>query len=109
MTSAPNPFDAFRILTVVTAPVIVTVLAVPVKVEPAPDVSQLPVTVHAPVVSVSVPDALPVIVTFDTLTADAFAVTTPPSSMVFVPPGRPSVVLAGDVYPAHATHVKLSI
>src|SRR5207249_4494996 len=54
MTSAPNPFDAFRILTVVTAPVIVTVLAVPVKVEPAPDVSQLLVMVHAPVVNVTV-------------------------------------------------------
>jgi len=100
MTSAPKPFDAFRILTVVTAPVIVTVLAVPVKVEPAPDVSQLPVMVHAPVVSVSVPDALPVIVTFDTLTADAFAVNTPPSSMVIAPPVRPRLLVASVVAPA---------
>src|SRR5439155_1115747 len=85
---------------VVTAPVIVTVLALPGKVGAAPDVSQLPVMVHAPVVSVSVPDAPPVIVTFDALTADAFAVNTPPSSMVIAPPVRPRLLVASVVAPA---------
>jgi len=97
---AANAFDALRILTVVPAPVIVTVLAPPVSVEPAPDVSQLPVTVHAPVVSVSVPDAPPVIVTFDTLTVDAFAVRMPASPMVSAPPVRPRLLVARVVVPA---------
>jgi len=97
---AANPFDAFRTLTVVPAPVIVTVLAPPVNVEPAPDVSQLPVTVHAPVVSVSVPDAPPVIVTFDALTADAFAVSTPPLPIVSAPPVRVRLLVARVVAPA---------
>src|SRR5438093_12833420 len=83
---AANPFDAFRILTVVPAPVIVTVLAPPVNVEPAPDVSQLLVRAQSRVVSVSVPDAPPVIVTFDALTADAFAVRVPALPMVIAPP-----------------------
>src|SRR5207244_263265 len=78
----------------VPAPVIVTVLAPPVNVEPAPDVSQLPVTVHAPVVSVSVPDAPPVIATFDALTADAFAVRMPASPMVSAPPVRVRALVA---------------
>jgi len=97
---APNPFDVSRILTVVPAPVIVTVLVPPVNVEPAPDVSQLPVTVHAPVVSVSVPDAPPVIVTFDTPTVDAFPVSTPPFPMVSAPPVRPRLLVASVVAPA---------
>src|SRR5437879_9116014 len=100
MVRAPNPFDEFRILTAVPAPVIVTVLAVPVNVEPAPDVSQLPVTVHAPVVSVSVPDAPPVIVTFDALTADAFATSTPPLPRVSAPPVRARLLVARVVAPA---------
>src|SRR5207247_6547283 len=97
---AAIPFDPFRILTVVPAPVIVTVLAPPVNVEPAPDVSQLPVTVHAPVVSVSVPDAPPVIVTFDTPTADAFAVRMPPLPMVIAPPVKARLLVARVVAPA---------
>src|SRR3989475_5525845 len=100
MVSAPNPFDVSRILTVVPAPVIVTVLAPPVNVEPAPDVSQFPVTVHAPVVSVSVPDAPPVIVTFDALTADAFAISTPPLPIVSAPPVRARLLVARVVVPA---------
>src|SRR5256886_14558581 len=99
---AVNPFDAFRILMVVPAPVIVTVLAPPVNVEPAPDVSQLPVTVHAPEVSVSVPDAPPVIVTFDALTADAFAVRIPAFPMVIAPPVRARLLVARVVAPAPA-------
>src|SRR6059036_3679937 len=97
---AANPFDAFRTLTVVPAPVIVTVLAPPVNVEPAPEVSQLPVTVQAPVVSVSVPDTPPVIVTFETLTAEAFAVSTPPLPIVRAPPVRARLPVARVVAPA---------
>ena len=58
------------------------------NVEPVPDVSQAPVTVHVPVVTTMVPDAPPVIVTAETVTADALAVkmlalpaTKPPPSM----------------------------
>ena len=47
-------------------------------VEPNPDVFQLPETVHAPVVTVIVPDVPPVIVTPLTKTVDAFAVRMPP-------------------------------
>jgi len=97
---AANPFDAFRIRTVVTAPVIVTVLVPAVNVEPVPEVSQLPVTVQAPVVSVSIPDAPPVIVKFDTLTAEAFAVSTPPLPIVRAPPVRPRLPVARVVAPA---------
>src|SRR2546428_793779 len=95
-----NPLGAFRSLTVAPAPDIVRVLAPPVNVEPAPDVSQLPVTVHAPVVSVSVPDAPPVIATFDALTADAFAVRMPASPMVSAPPVRVRSLVARVVAPA---------
>jgi len=97
---AANSFDALSILTVVPAPVIVTVLAPPVNVEPEPDVSQLPVTVHAPVVSVSIPDVPPVIVTFDTLTADAFAVRIPASPRLSAPPVRARLLVARVVAPA---------
>ena len=100
IVSAAKPFDAFRILTVVPAPVIATVLAPAVNVEPVPDVSQLPVTVHAPVVSVSAPDAPPVIVTFDALTPDAFAIRMPPSPMVSAPPVRARLLVARVVVPA---------
>jgi len=97
---AASPFDAFRIRTVVPAPVIVTALVPAVNVEPAPEVSQLPVTVQAPVVSVSVPDAPPVIVTFDTLTAEAFAVRTPAFPIVSAPPVRTRLLVARVVAPA---------
>src|SRR2546427_9123580 len=100
MVSAPNPFDVSRILTVVPAPVIVTVLVAAVSVEPAPEVSQFPVPVLAPVVSVSVPDAPPAIVTFDTLTAEAFAVRTPAFPIVSAPPVRTRLLVARVVAPA---------
>src|SRR5438034_1332596 len=48
MVRTPNPFDEFRILTVVPAPLIVTVLEGPVNVEPTPEVSQFPATAHVP-------------------------------------------------------------
>src|SRR5947209_704654 len=78
----------------------VTVLDPAANVDPAPAVSQIPVTVHAPVVSVSVPEAPPVIATFDTLTADAFAVSTPPLPRVSAPPVRARLLVAGVVAPA---------
>ena len=71
------------------APDMVTVLVPLVKVEPAPDVSQLPVTVHVPAVRVIVPDVPPVIETLATLTADAFAVRVPPLPTAKEPPIRP--------------------
>lgn len=76
-----------------------TVLAVPVrlmeelpaaKVEPAPDESQFPDTVHAPVVRVRVPLVPPVIETLETLTAEAFAVNAAPFPTVRAPPVRGS-------------------
>jgi len=97
---AANPFDESKILTVVPAPVMVTVLDPAANVDPAPEVSQIPVTVHAPVVSVSVPEAPPVIATFDTLTADAFAVSTPPLPRVSTPPVRARLLVARVVAPA---------
>jgi len=81
-----NPFDALSVLTVFAAPDIVTVLVPFVNVEPAPDVSKLPETVHKPLVKVMTPDDPPVIVTSETLTADAFAVRTPKSPTIRAPP-----------------------
>src|SRR5256712_7333144 len=83
---APKPFDAFRILTVLAAPLIVTVLEVAVRTEPAPDVSQFPATVHEPE-AVIVPEVPPVIVTLVTLTADVPAVKVAPLFTVRFPPG----------------------
>jgi len=85
IVSAPNPFDASRILTVRAAPFIVTVLAVAVSVEPAPDVSQFPATVHAPEV-VIVPEVPAVMLTFVTLMADVPAVRIAPLFTVKFPP-----------------------
>src|SRR2546430_17631439 len=85
IVSAPNPFDASRILRARAAPFIVTVLAVPLRVEPAPEVSQFPATVHEPEV-VIVPEVPPVMVTSATLTADVPAVSVAPSSTARFPP-----------------------
>jgi hypothetical protein len=73
----------------------ITVLAVAVSVEPAPDVSQFPATVHEPEV-VIVPDVPPVIVTFVTLTVDAPAVRIAPSFTVKLPPVPVRARLAVD-------------
>src|SRR3989442_10465899 len=86
IVSTPKPFDAFRILTVFAAPLIVTVLEAEVKTEPAPDVSQFPATVHAPA-AVIVPEVPPVIVTLVTLTADVPAVKVAPLFTMRFPPG----------------------
>src|SRR5438093_923234 len=74
---------AASILRVLPAPSIVTVLVPAVNVLPAPEVSQLPLTAQAPVVSVIVP--VPVPVTFATVTVDAFAVSVPDTER-FEPP-----------------------
>ena len=55
------------------------------KVEPAPEVSQLPETSQAPVVIVMIPLEPPVMVTLFNLPAEAFAVRTPASPMVRFP------------------------
>jgi len=62
IVSAPNPFDASRILIVRAAPFMITVLEPAFTVDPAPDVSQFPATVQAPE-DVMAPDVPPVIVT----------------------------------------------
>ena len=86
IVSAPKPLEAFRILTVFAAPLIVTVLEAAVKTEPAPDVSQFPATVHEPE-AVIVPEVPPVIVTLVTLTADVPAVKMAPLFTLRLPPG----------------------
>src|SRR5436853_5904128 len=72
-------------LTVRAAPFMVTVLAVAPSVDPAPDVSQFPATVHVPEV-VIVPEEPPVMVTFVTLTVDVPAVSVAPLFTVKFPP-----------------------
>src|SRR5207245_1795140 len=86
IVSAPKPLEAFRILTVFAAPLIVTVLEAEVKTEPAPDVSQFPATVQEPA-AVIVPEVPPVIVTLVRLTADVPAVKLAPLFTVRFPPG----------------------
>ena len=85
MVSAPKPFAASRIRTVRAAPLIVTVLDVPVNAEPAPEVSQFPVTVHEPEV-VMTPEVPPVMVTFPTFTVEVPAVRVAPLLTVRFPP-----------------------
>ena len=85
MVRVPKPFAPFKILTVAAAPVIVTVLVVPVNTDPAPDVSQLPLTVHEPD-AVIVPSVPPSMVTLATLTVDVPAVSVPPLFTDKLPP-----------------------
>jgi len=66
-------------------------------VDPAPDVFQEPARVHAPVVTVNVPEVPPVIVTDDTPTVDAFAVRMPDFAMDTAPPVRPRSAVASVV------------
>jgi hypothetical protein len=89
--------EAFWVFTVLPVPERVTVDVPFVKVEDAPDVSQLPVTVHDPVVSVIVPEDPPVIVTSETLPVDALAVKTPRLPTVKAPPVRPRLAVARAV------------
>src|SRR5947209_10790479 len=86
IVSAPKPLEAFRILTVLAAPLSVTVLKAAVSTEPAPDVSQFPETVHDPE-AVIAPEVPPVIVTLVALTTDVPAVKVAPLFTVRFPPG----------------------
>src|SRR5947208_14610404 len=85
MVRTPNPFDEFRILTVVPAPLIVTVLEGPVNVEPAPEVSQFPATAHVPE-AVIVPEVPPVVVPLPTPKVQFPVVSVAPLSTVELPP-----------------------
>src|SRR5439155_24290586 len=78
---------AASIFRVLLAPSIVTVLVPCVNVDPAPEVSQLPWTVHDPEVRVIVPLAPPVIVTSVKVAVLALAVRVPPfGTLRFEPP-----------------------
>ena len=86
-------FAAFKIAMLLT-PLIVTVLVPFVKTEPAPLVSQFPEFVTEAVVSVIVPLVPPIIVTLETVIADAFAVRTPPLPTFNAPPVNPRLAVA---------------
>jgi len=83
--SASKPFAPFKIRTVRAAPFKVTVLDAPANAEPAPEVSQFPVTVHEPEVVIT-PEAPPVMVTFPTFTVEVPAVRVAPLLTVRFPP-----------------------
>ena len=83
------------------APDKVTVLEPFVNVAPTPDVSQLPLTVQAPPVSVMAPEVPPFIVTSAAETAEAFATRIPESPTVSEPPVKERFAVASvDVDPA---------
>jgi len=92
-----NPFAESNVLIVLVAPESVTVLVPFVNVDPAPDVSQLPLTVQVPAVTIRVPDAPPVTVTSTTVTADALAARVPELPMDMEPPARGKFVVASAV------------
>jgi len=92
-----NPFEASRVPRVLAAPDRVTVLEPFVNVAPTPDVSQLPLTVQAPLVSVMVPEVLPFTVTSAAETVDAFATRIPESSTAMDPPVKERFAVASVV------------
>jgi hypothetical protein len=73
---------------VAAAPVNVIVDDPVLSVEPAPEVSQFPLTVHVPVVMTKLPEVPPVIRTFETDTTEAFAARLPPFPRLMLPPLR---------------------
>ena len=83
MIRTEKPLLLLSNATVLPDPFIVTVDVPAVNVVLAPEVSQLPETVHDPVVNVIVP--LPLAVTFATVTVLAFAVNMPDTER-FAPP-----------------------
>src|SRR5712691_814384 len=97
MTRLLNPFAESNVLMVFVAPESVTVLVPFVNVEPAPAVSQLPLTIHAPAVTVRVPDAPPVTVTSTTVTAEALATRVPELPMDSEPPAIAKFAVASAV------------
>jgi len=92
-----KPLDASSVATVFAVPDMVTVLVPFVNTEPAPLVSQLPVLVNELVVSVIVPLVPPVIVTLETVIAEAFAVRMPPFPTFSAPPVKPRLAVARAV------------
>ena len=88
-----NVLSPERMVMVLLAPDIVTVLVPSVNVELAPLVSQLPEAVQEPLVNVIVPLVPPVIVTSETLTVAALDVRMPELPTVSAPPVRPSVLV----------------
>ena len=70
----------------VDAPVKVTVDVPAINEDPRPDVSQLPPTVHDPLVRVMVPEVPPIIATFETAVVDALATRRPASPIERAPP-----------------------
>src|SRR6267143_2186035 len=85
---------------IAAAPVRVTVELPALNVAPAPEPSQFPLTVHAPDVSVKVPEVPPPTATLEMATVDALAVRTPASPKASPPPVRPKSLVASVVVPA---------
>jgi hypothetical protein len=101
MVKSWNPLLASRILTVFVGPESVTTLVPRVKVDPAPEVSQLPATVHPPLVKTIVPEVPPFIVTSTTETVDAPALKIPELPTATEPPRKDrSAVVTVVVEPA---------
>src|SRR5437870_4471159 len=75
----------------------VTVLESFVNVAPTPDVSQLPLTLQAPPVSVMVPEVPPFIVTSAAETVEAFATRIPESPTAMEPPVKERFAVASVV------------
>src|SRR2546422_9936973 len=84
-------------MAMLAAPLIVTVLVPFVNTEPAPLVSQLPLLVNEPVVSLIIPLVPPVIATLDTVTVEALAVRIPPLPTRRAPPVKPTLAVASAV------------
>src|SRR5439155_154118 len=98
-----NPFEASRVPRVLAAPDRVTVLEPFVNVAPTPDVSQLPLTVQAPLVSVMVPEVLPFTVPSAQFGEVLLFVHDPPNVHVALPILRYAAALEMDVFPAMFT------
>ena len=92
-----KPFEASRVRSVLAAPDKVTVLESFVNVAPTPEVSQLPLTVQAPPVSVMVPEVPPFIVTSAAETVEAFATRIPESPTAMEPPANERFAVASVV------------
>jgi hypothetical protein len=88
---------ASRIPIVFALPDIVIVLVPLVNVDPGPEVSQLPLTVHDPPVRAIVPEVPLVIVTSTTETVDASAARIPESPIASDPPVKGRFELASAV------------
>ena len=77
----------------------VTVDVPAINEDPRPHVSQLPPTVHDPLVRVMVPDVPPIIVTSETVVVDAFASRRPASPIARAPPVKVRSFVASVVVP----------